>query len=307
MQQMKKQPTEKLPVWDLLADNQQPGDVKRLEFDGQLYEEDVAQAREAVPELQRFENLQELQLAGMQLEDPPRLAFMQRLESLDLSHNALTELEGRGLPPKLRYLDVAFNQLTELNYDLPLRHLRNLNAGHNNLKDIEGLEKAPMLEHVVLSANPSLHTLRPLKSCRYLQKLFALGVHPLSFDALENLKELEALYISPRSVEDLIPLTKLPKLRRLYIASPKLRSLEGWPVFPHLNELSIKRSPLLHDIRPLAVQQDLIRLDVSFNSLTNVSTALALPKLSYLDIRGNAVPNNEVISELQRKLQLIRG
>jgi len=100
--------------------------------------------------------------------------------------------------------------------------------------------------------------------------------------ALSQLAELQRLKLYRGEFSDLRGLGPWPTLEKLYVESRRLESLEGiGSCCPRLRELTVSRAPI-DDLGPLGGLEDLERLQVDHNELTDLGTAPTLPSLRVL-------------------------
>lgn len=143
---------------------------------------------------------QRLDLSGNKLVALPPLQMLGRLRFARFTGNQIASLEGFSGHPALEELDLQENQLTTLRGLGTMVSLRRLSVAGNQLASLEGLD-APRLSELELSKN-QLASLANIEGAPSV----------IDLDIRDN----------QLSAED----PMLPELRRLYEATPELRTLK---------------------------------------------------------------------------------
>ncbi|NVJ61881.1 MAG: leucine-rich repeat domain-containing protein [Gammaproteobacteria bacterium] len=125
----------------------------------------------------------------------------------------------------------------------------------------------------------------------------------IDLTGLDQLSELESLYIQDNQLTDLSTLGKMPSLKTISVAgSNTLSSLSGIGSAPNLEEVQANKTPKLTDISDL---QYLNKLKIFAAMMANIDDIRALRNLEYLKevvLNYNSITD---LSPLERKPRLV--
>lgn len=130
-----------------------------------------------------------------------------------------------------------------------------------------------------------------LSKIRYLNANYR-GIGDLS--GIENLVNLETLYLSWNSFRDLTPLSKLPKLRRLDLSGNPQIDWAGLDVtFDSVEYLDI-RSCMIESDEFLKHFPNLKEVSLYNNRIRSINMMYNLERLESVDLRHNSVSDEEI-------------
>ncbi|XP_027218876.2 toll-like receptor Tollo [Penaeus vannamei] len=239
-------------------------------------------------------SLQVLRLSHNQLSHLADATFasLANLHTLDLSQNQLGTLSGKALQglSVLTHLSIDYNQL-EVVHEASLDNcssLHQLSMAHNQLQMLpEAVKRAPRLRTLDFSHNqiPSLEE-GVLHGLVHLQEL------RLSDNALSNISRTAFTEVSSLILLDLSNNSISEIEYGAFDATPKLKGLDL-----HHN--------LLGDANGLVIHlENLVWLNVSFNTITWFDYALVHKNLEWIDLSNNMISKLENFYQVQKSIGL---
>ena len=249
--------------------------------------------------IEQFQNTRHLRLRLLDIRDldfsPLRsLPYLESMFILGWGLATFPDLDGI---PSLIGLDIDFGRLTNLN----------------------GIEKIPSLERLVISENRM--PLTDMSALRYLRNLKSLhlysGFYTIDFSVLEDLLKLKELWIGAGGEVDLTGISQAKSIEKLILQSNVSRNMDERSVYKNIAEIgkmtelkelhldesissveyladnvNLERLELIADMERMDYGEVLLPLDVK--PLGN------LTKLKYLAIRGFELTNADVLEGLPR-------
>ena len=144
---------------------------------------------------------------------------MQQLSYIDSGIETwiqLSKLVSKDLYSKIESLNLHSNKLTKIEPNIKLfKSLKQLDLSSNNIEDLSGVEGAPTIIYLNVSAN-RLWTLNPIM-----------------------LSNLEYLNISFNNVESISNLTNLKKLEYLDVQGNRIKSLKEFTFLKNLKVINV--------------------------------------------------------------------
>ncbi|MFH0925467.1 MAG: leucine-rich repeat domain-containing protein [bacterium] len=194
--------------------------------------------------LEKFPNLEELNLRDNNIKDLSPLKGLANLKRLDLSKNWISDLsllEGAKWP-KLTYLSLAYNQINKLTYLDKITSLKSLLLHHNRLEDKKGDEPvlSPLkllgdLETLSLFEN-QISEISPLKGLLRLIRLYAHVNKISDLNAFNDTSELKFLNLKYLYLNNNLIIDPTPLLNLLNITDPYRN--------PMLSRLALSNNPI---------------------------------------------------------------
>jgi hypothetical protein len=120
--------------------------------------------------------------------------------------------------------------------------------------------------------------------------------NPASLEGLECLAGLEDLSVYGPLLEDIGPLRRLTRLRRLYFEGVSVSDLSPLARLVTLESITLVHAPI-RDLGPLAELENLVALGVSFTEVDDVTALAGLPKLARVDLSETAVADVAPLAE----------
>lgn len=203
-----------------------------------------------VSDLTGIEHLTELKMLHLysnnEIEDIRPLANLNKLTHLNLSDNKIKDISPLSGLMQLQTLFLNINEISDFTPIAGLQELRSLYLGTNPIQDLS-------------------HIYRIL---RRFPLLISLSMNRLQISndisQLSEFTQLSELSIEGCQINDITPLSRLVKLRRLCIANNNIRDVSIIENFPSLSSLSIKGNPI-QDMTPiykLCQQNPNLKLDI---------------------------------------------
>ena len=286
-----------------------------------------------------------LDLKNTGISDISALSACKNLVTLNLSDNKISDLTPLMDLPKLQYLYVSGNMISDLRPLMGIAELKGLDASGNIVSSTVALGSVTSLIDLNLSGNPitnftGLSKLRSLTSLDIsltgltdndveafsnLSKLVSLNVEgnsSLTGGGYDKLKELlpgcniahsELVYsveVNGREVTTdttdlnlsgcgISDLQFIMQLKFLQSADLSCNALENVYYLQHtdswktLTSLDLSENSI-SDLTPISSLRNLTKLDLSDNRITDITPLYALQNLKELDLAGNTVPEDQL-------------
>ncbi|CAB3404262.1 unnamed protein product [Caenorhabditis bovis] len=240
------------------------GGVVRNQFDlstlsDDTKEIDITHTRaDAVPDMTRFKNLQELCIrTNLLTEINERMLSLNNLVELDLYENQITEIKNLDNLVNLVKLDLSYNRIREIkglenlkkleviyfvhnkisvieNLD-NLKELKLLELGDNRIKKIENISHLVNLKELYLGKNKIRH-IEGIEKLQNLRLFSIPGNRLVSIDNLSSLADLEELYISDQGLQNLEGIETMKNLRVLDVANNEITSFSSVSLLENLED-----------------------------------------------------------------------
>ncbi|CAL6009245.1 Conserved_hypothetical protein [Hexamita inflata] len=275
------------------------------------------------------------------------LKFLVQLEKLNMNNCKLNKLDALRYLTNLKELDLGDNdRIDDITPLGNLQQLRILNLEHCRLTNVEALQLLLNLEELNLARNLNIFSDKVIQHSRYLDttplqyltKLTILNLDScakLQLDSLSKLTNLDQLYLSSNSLQDIRALQQI-KLKQLYLSSTKiddmdalqyltdltildlskckLSSINALKTLVNLKELNLSRdlgcyeveqiqTPIF-DITPLQYLTQLEKLQISQCGLQSVEALIPLQKLKVLDLSANLIVYALPLAQLKQLIEL---
>jgi hypothetical protein len=216
-----------------------------------------------------------------------------RLSRLDGLHN-LSAIKNQ---KTLRSLTLSKLQLTELTELASISTLENLTLGDLNIQGLSGVEKLNGLQYLQLSGLPKLSSLQGINNLKSLKSL-SLDLHIDNIGAIQNLTQLQSLYLVDLRIAGLADLRNLTNVQVLSISGLTITNLKGIEYLKNLQQLHLARLSIqsLDEIKdlPALSMLELSNLDITkLDGLAN----LHLKELRLSEL--NNVTNYEEIKKIK--------
>lgn len=215
-----------------------------------------------------FTKLRELQLSGMELEHIDDLPQFIDLEAINLMNNRIADFTRLDQYSSLKNVDISSNPVEDINF----------------LKNLTGIE----ILNLSNTRTVDLHVLSLLTN---LKRLNLTSMQGASFETLPVCEKLEEINLSDNS-----GLSKYKNLTAFLSGAPELRKvilqdigLGSLAVFSDtviiMNHMSIANQNSLNS----DVLQNILYLDVSYNSLSNFSGLRIFRNIQILRVTNNSI------------------
>ncbi|WP_437949353.1 leucine-rich repeat domain-containing protein [Sorangium sp. So ce296] len=300
-------------------------------------DEPIPGAALAVPESLSLDNLgienlsglecatsvEQLFLQGNRIEDISILAGLPRLYNLHLDANrivSLGALSGHQGLMTLYARDNLVSSTSDLN-DLP--ELQNLTLSGNPLESLEGLDGLDALYHLSVERTP-VADLSSLSKFPALNNAYFTDTKVTSLATLPSHHSLTMLYLEGAEVEDASIVAALPFLEVLMLSDNRIASIAGIDPanVPRLNSLGLAGNPLT-DTTPLASHPqltvvqigdigpsgadlswvtgltNLMWIEASSDSITDLSPLVGVPRVHTLDLSDNLIEDASLLNDIE--------
>lgn len=287
---------------NILTKLDHPAKIVDLALDWEHISSLLEKKWEKIPDLSAFTHLQKLSLAGHEIKTLEALPG--RLQQLDLSYNFLRHTQTLPVLTDLQELDLSFNELEDVSEIGACHSLTHLNLAHNFLKDLSALAPLNKLELLAISGNRRLKDLSFVEGMQKLSVFYAKQLSLMDWEVLNGLVSLQALFISPLSLESLASFRSLPKLRTLHLSVNKVNEEGLIPQFPNLQELSIVKGKHLRRLNGIEQMEELVQLNLAQNQLEEVPLLKGLDQLETIDLRQNPLRSADALFDLSELKKL---
>ena len=199
-------------------------------------------------------------------------------QQLDLAYNDLTSITGLLNLGTLEHLDIRSPRLADLSFLPEGFQIQNLSIGGEQLVDVSQLGNVTDLRYLYIESATQLTDLSALSQLQSLERLDLRNLPLLSdLNFLQNQDRLSYFGLSDsRNIEDYSGLANLIDASQISLN--------------YLGSL---------DLAPLSDLDNLTRLELQGNDLTNIEELEFLRYLEYLDIQNNLIEDISVLSRVR--------
>ena len=267
-------------------------------------------------------NLENLNLSENFIIDILSLSNLINLRTLNLKDNRITDISGLKSLKKLTNLEMSWEYVENLEVLGCLTYLQKLDLtivdsmigdiSEGNICDISFLENLIQLNELTIIRH-KVKNISPLKNLTQL-KFLALGSDKLDgnytvygnyiedISALENLVELESLFLTDNKINDISILKSLGKLTKLGLAGNNISDISVLKYLENLKWLQlglIEANEIVYgnqikDISCLALLKNLEYLDLSGNPIKDISSLAYLKNLKWLILQSNNINHSDI-------------
>lgn len=276
---------------------------------------------EEIPEeLQYFEGLTTLILAGNRITNMAGIERLHDLKKLNMYDNKVQKIEGLENAENLKELRLGKNEIIRIEGLEKLDFLHELDLSENNISKMEGLDKLESLHILYLDKNnitkieglenlTELTTLslenNRIKKLEGLDSLKKLGFLYLKnneisrIEGLTNLKELCFLDLSHNEIEKIEGLESLKELDTLYLYNNNIRRIEGLKGLTNLSRLNLSKNNI-ERMEGLENLEQLRDLNISNNKIKQIEGLENLKQLYFLSLFNNKIERIEGLENLKQ-------
>lgn len=236
--------------------------------------------------------------------NPVVLGPFTKLSSLELSTLQLSTVDSIPELPLTR-LDIHFNLVSDASSLVRFTNLNSLDISNNPIVSVDFLERLPKIETLNIS-NTMVEDLSVLSSLPYLKSLQIRNMTAADFSTLPVCPQLEEIDLSYNALLGQfqnIPMliSGAPNLKKVVLKSVAIGSLKYFTEpFIEINNIKV---PGAQDI-DLNVLAHLEYLDITDNTLTNLSGIKAFQGLQILIVRNNQLTDIRQIGHVKQLEQL---
>lgn len=278
---------ELLQVKDLFLNTNEILDYSALKYMPNLKSLTVANAKIKDPSF--FANLKQLNhlaLRGNEFSDVTPLVKMDNLESLDLSNNKITNVAPLIEMKNVKSLYLSGNQIEDVTALAKMEQLDYLNLANNKITNVAPLSALKNVTYLTLAGN-QIEDIKPLYSLP-LTDLVLTRNKVKNLSGIEQMKQLEELWIGKNEIKDVTPLSKMTQLKQLHLPNNELKDITPLSSLVNLQKLDLEAN-YIADLTPASNLKKLVFLSFVANEIRDVRPVVELSKTAYINVQNQKV------------------
>ena len=278
---------ELLQVKDLFLNTNEILDYSALKYMPNLKSLTVANAKITDPSF--FANLKQLNhlaLRGNEFSDVTPLVKMENLESLDLSNNKITKVAPLIEMKNVKSLYLSGNQIEDVTALAKMEQLDYLNLANNKITDVAPLSALKNVTYLTLAGN-QIEDIKPLYSLP-LKDLVLTRNKVKDLSGIDQMNQLNKLFIGKNQIEDVTPLAKMNQLTELDLPNNELKDITPLSNLVNLQKLDLEAN-YISDLSPVSKLNKLVYLSFVANEIRDVRPVIELSKKAYINVQNQKV------------------
>ncbi len=278
---------ELLQVKDLFLNTNEILDYSALKYMPNLKSLTVANAKIKDPSF--FANLKQLNhlaLRGNEFSDVTPLVKMDNLESLDLSNNKITNVAPLIEMKNVKSLYLSGNQIEDVTALAKMEQLDYLNLANNKITNVAPLSALKNVTYLTLAGN-QIEDIKPLYSLP-LTDLVLTRNKVKDLSGIEQMKQLEELWIGKNEIKDVTPLSKMTQLKQLHLPNNELKDITPLSSLVNLQKLDLEAN-YIADLTPASNLKKLVFLSFVANEIRDVRPVVELSKTAYINVQNQKI------------------
>nr|EEK68668.1 Internalin [Bacillus wiedmannii] len=248
--------------------------------------------------LKYMPNLKSLTVANAKITDPSFFANLKQLNHLALRGNEFSDVTPLVNMDNLASLDLSNNKITNVAPLVEMKNVKSLYLSGNQIEDVTALAKMEQLDYLNL-ANNKITNVAPLSALKNVTYLTLAGNQIEDIKPLYSLP-LKDLVLTRNKVKDLSGIDQMNQLNKLFIGKNQIEDVTPLAKMTQLTELDLPNNEL-KDITPLSNLVNLQKLDLEANYISDLSPVSKLNKLVYLSFVANEIRDVRPVIELSKK------
>lgn len=248
--------------------------------------------------LKYMPNLKSLTVANAKITDPSFFANLKQLNHLALRGNEFSDVTPLVKMDNLASLDLSNNKITNVAPLIEMKNIKSLYLSGNQIEDVTALAKMEQLDYLNL-ANNKITNVAPLSALKNVTYLTLAGNQIEDIKPLYSLP-LKDLVLTRNKVKDLSGIDQMNQLNKLFIGKNQIEDVTPLAKMTQLTELDLPNNEL-KDITPLSNLVNLQKLDLEANYISDLSPVSKLNKLVYLSFVANEIRDVRPVIELSKK------
>ncbi|KLA21811.1 NEAT domain-containing leucine-rich repeat protein [Bacillus cereus] len=248
--------------------------------------------------LKYMPNLKSLTVANAKITDPSFFANLKQLNHLALRGNEFSDVTLLVNMDNLASLDLSNNKITNVAPLVEMKNVKSLYLSGNQIEDVTALAKMEQLDYLNL-ANNKITNVAPLSALKNVTYLTLAGNQIEDIKPLYSLP-LKDLVLTRNKVKDLSGIDQMNQLNKLFIGKNQIEDVTPLAKMTQLTELDLPNNEL-KDITPLSNLVNLQKLDLEANYISDLSSVSKLNKLVYLSFVANEIRDVRPVIELSKK------
>ncbi|MFK4308269.1 internalin A [Bacillus sp. RC242] len=278
---------ELLQVKDLFLNTNEILDYSALKYMPNLKSLTVANAKITDPSF--FANLKQLNhlaLRGNEFSDVTPLVKMDNLESLDLSNNKITNIAPLIEMKNVKSLYLSGNQIEDVTALAKMEQLDYLNLANNKITNVAPLSALKNVTYLTLAGN-QIEDIKPLYSLP-LKDLVLTRNKVKDLSGIDQMNQLNKLFIGKNQIEDVTPLAKMTQLTELDLPNNELKDITPLSSLVNLQKLDLEAN-YISDLTPVSNLKKLVFLSFVANEIRDVRPVVELSKTAYINVQNQKV------------------
>ncbi|MEK4741451.1 NEAT domain-containing leucine-rich repeat protein [Bacillus sp. FSL R9-9481] len=278
---------ELLQVKDLFLNTNEILDYSALKYMPNLKSLTVANAKITDPSF--FANLKQLNhlaLRGNEFSDVTPLVKMENLESLDLSNNKITNVAPLIEMKNVKSLYLSGNQIEDVTALAKMEQLDYLNLANNKITDVAPLSALKNVTYLTLAGN-QIEDIKPLYSLP-LKDLVLTRNKVKDLSGIDQMNQLNKLFIGKNQIEDVTKLAKMTQLTELDLPNNELKDITPLSNLVNLQKLDLEAN-YISDLSPVSKLNKLVYLSFVANEIRDVRPVIELSKTAYINVQNQKV------------------
>lgn len=278
---------ELLQVKDLFLNTNEILDYSALKYMPNLKSLTVANAKITDPSF--FANLKQLNhlaLRGNEFSDVTPFVKMDNLESLDLSNNKITNVAPLVEMKNVKSLYLSGNQIEDVTALSKMEQLDYLNLANNKITNVAPLSALKNVTYLTLAGN-QIEDIKPLYSLP-LKDLVLTRNKVKDLSGIDQMNQLNKLFIGKNQIEDVTPLTKMTQLTELDLPNNELKDITPLSSLVNLQKLDLEAN-YISDLSPVSKLNKLVYLSFVANEIRDVRPVIELSKKAYINVQNQKV------------------
>ncbi|MEK5122350.1 NEAT domain-containing leucine-rich repeat protein [Bacillus sp. FSL R9-9492] len=295
---------ELLQVKDLFLNTNEILDYSALKYMPNLKSLTVANAKITDPSF--FANLKQLNhlaLRGNEFSDVTPLVKMENLESLDLSNNKITNVAPLIEMKNVKSLYLSGNQIEDVTALAKMEQLDYLNLANNKITDVAPLSALKNVTYLTLAGN-QIEDIKPLYSLP-LKDLVLTRNKVKDLSGIDQMNQLNKLFIGKNQIEDVTKLAKMTQLTELDLPNNELKDITPLSNLVNLQKLDLEAN-YISDLSPVSKLNKLVYLSFVANEIRDVRPVIELSKTAYINVQNQKVflEDTEVNTEVNKEVKV---
>lgn len=278
---------ELLQVKDLFLNTNEILDYSALKYMPNLKSLTVANAKITDPSF--FANLKQLNhlaLRGNEFSDVTPIIKMDNLESLDLSNNKITNVAPLVEMKNVKSLYLSGNQIEDVTALSKMEQLGYLNLANNKITNVAPLSTLKNVTYLTLAGN-QIEDIKPLYSLP-LKDLVLTRNKVKDLSGIDQMNQLNKLFIGKNQIEDVTPLAKMTQLTELDLPNNELKNITPLSNLINLQKLDLEAN-YISDLSPVSKLNKLVYLSFVANEIRDVRPVIELSKTAYINVQNQKI------------------
>lgn len=257
--------------------------------------------------LEFAKNLETLTISGNpddssnSFQDITPLKDLKKLKLLRLSHNAIKDVSPLKDLSSLEKLYISHNKIEDVSPLNNLTNLTQLDFARNKVEDISAIKDLVKLDTFDINGN-KIEDISVIKNFPELKFLSAKENKIKDISALKNNLKLEVLYLNQNQIETVDVINNLTKLVDLGLSENKIANFD-FSRLMNLKELQLSKNSI-NDITSLSKLSKLEQLRFSNNKVASLEALKDLKELQMLNASENKIEDLTPIKNLAKLYNL---